>query len=119
MKTKIPHFNILPLVDLVLILLVFFFYTVSQMSFSQSSLIQLPKLLNGQKESLPSLLMINQQNQLIWKGKTLTLAELKSLPLKVVRIQGDRRASLEITVQVLEQLQKQGVQSVSFETVSP
>ena len=116
--------EMLPLIDVVFLLLVFFIYAMVSMVVHHGLKVDLPKAGNTQLDTRDYLnITITADNRILFGELETTKDEL--LPLVVARlkemdeetplfIEGDRSADLGIAVELLDLLQRAGISKVSF-----
>lgn len=114
--------EIIPLIDVVFLLLVFFIYGMLSMTVFRGVRLRLPGGHGSVEARTPVVITISADNRLRMDGGTVTLGAAVgkareqiphgSVP---VLVRGDRRADLGIAVELLSALGTAGVQAVSFE----
>ncbi len=114
----------LPLIDVVFLLLVFFIYAMLSMVLHHGLKVDLPKAGNTQLDSSDYLnITITAENRILFDGTETTIEAL--LPLVTANlkekgsntplyIEGDQAADLGIAITILDLLQKSGIEKVSF-----
>jgi len=123
-ENKKPRVEMLPLIDIVFLLLVFFIYAMLSMSVHRGLKVELPQAATASRDQREHVnIVITRNNELLVNDDPVTLETLaeKVGELKTnnpaVFIRGDRRADLGLAVEVLDRLRGAGVHDVSFETV--
>lgn len=119
-KAKI---EIIPLIDVVFLLLIFFIYTMLSLSVNEEITIDLPNA-PGKKQEVKKYLqiVITKENQIYFDDTKMDMAQLEKLLRQrtvsnkeiPVFVRGDRESHLEVSIQVLEILQKLQMKKVSF-----
>ncbi|TFH15049.1 MAG: hypothetical protein E4H02_08655 [Lentisphaerales bacterium] len=119
-ETHKARIEIVPLLDVVFLLLVFFIYAMLSMSVHRGVRVQLPDG-NGIAEPLENFVItITEDSALLVEGSVVDIDEAVrravQLPLENARvlIYGDRQANLGVAVELLSRLRSSGVGSVSF-----
>lgn len=129
---KPARFELLPLLDVIFLLLIFFIFAMLKMTMQSSIEVQLPQLVDSQPQTEQVLtISINSDNQ-IFINQQITTEEL--MLAEVVRIQkaqqqenekkqvlpilirGDRQSDLGIALSILDKLRLSGFQHVAFAT---
>ena len=116
---------IMPLVDIVFLLLVFFLVATTFLEEEKDLLVRLPESTEGigrEVHSRPATINIREDGTPSWGGKTVSLAELegklkswaKDHPNIGVVLRGDRKAHHEAIVKVLGLCRRSGVRRVSI-----
>lgn len=113
--------NVIPLVDIMLVLLTIVLMTATFVV--QGSIpVNLPKASQKHEESLKSLeLVLTKEGQLFFQGRQVSLVELESLldelnPDTRLVISGDREASLQSLISLLDLLKRKGFEKVAIRT---
>ena len=116
--------EMLPLIDVVFLLLVFFIYAMISMVVHHGLKVDLPKAGKSQLDTRDYLnITITADNRILF-GETVTTLEAL-LPLVTTEleskgsetpifIEGDRQADLGMAIEILDHLQKSGIEKVSF-----
>lgn len=119
-ETHKARIEIVPLLDVVFLLLVFFIYAMLSMSAHRGVRVQLPSG-DGTAEPLDSFVItITENSAVLVEGAVVSINEavrrVAQLPLERARvlIYGDRQADLGVAVELLARLRSSGVASVSF-----
>ncbi len=123
-ETKAARIEILPLIDVIFLLLVFFIYAMVSMVTNRGLKVELPKAMTAQVNQQEYIgITIKADNQLFVNKNKVTLEELiirvtalvendESLP---VIVSGDRRADLGVAIEILDRLNQAEIRKVSFE----
>jgi biopolymer transport protein ExbD len=115
--------NIVPLVDVILVLLVIFIVTAPLIT--QAVKVDLPKAQSQPAESQvqPVVVTIEADGRLHWQGSPLTLAELErrarrlaARPGAELHIEADRAVTYDAVAQVLAAAARAGVERIGFVT---
>ena len=121
-ESRSARIEIVPLIDVVFLLLVFFIYAMLSMTVYRGLRVSLPQGV-GQTEDLETLVIAIAEDNTLWIDQTpVTLAEAVTLaqariadvPLPVL-ISGDRQADLGGSIELLSALRQGGIESVSFQ----
>ena len=121
------RFELLPLLDVIFLLLIFFIFVMLKMTMKNSIDITLPELLASQAQNQEVLtISIDKDNQIFVNeqqtGKDKLLAEVLRLQQTQpeqklsILIHGDKQADLGVALQILDQLRLSGFQQVAFAT---
>ena len=116
--------ELLPLIDVIFLLLIFFIFVMLKMTMQSSIKVDLPHLVAGKQQTEKVLTInINADNQ-IFINKQAT--ELQAIPQKVLSLQqesrqpilirGDRQSDLGIALTILDKLRRAGFKQVAFAT---
>ncbi len=123
-ETKKARVEMLPLIDVVFLLLVFFIYAMLSMVVHHGLKVDLPKAGHAQLDPGNYLGITLTADNRILLGETETTKE-ELVPQVVARlkemgaetplfIEGDRAADLGLAVEILDLLQRAGIEKVSF-----
>ncbi len=121
-ESRSARIEIVPLIDVVFLLLVFFIYAMLSMTVYRGLRVSLPQGV-GQTEDLETLVIAIAEDNTLWIDQTpVTLAEavtraqarITDVPLPVL-ISGDRQADLGVSIELLSALRQGGIESVSFQ----
>ena len=122
-ETKKARVEMLPLIDVVFLLLVFFIYAMLIMVRHHSMKIDLPAAQTARADRVPHItISIDIQNQLHLNNAPVGINELPAL-IKALRtdtpdapifIDGDRASDFGIAIQLLDRLRESGIEEVSF-----
>ena len=121
-ETKKARVEMLPLIDVVFLLLVFFIYAFISMAVHHGIAVDLPEVGNAELQTNEQVVIsVDNKNQIFVNKKPVSEASLlseiqqiegyKNLPIS---INGDDSADLGIAVRILEKLQSAGIKKVSF-----
>lgn len=124
-EKKKARIEVIPLIDIMFLLLVFFIYAMLSMTILRGLKVDLPHTQIGsisQKECLA--ITINQENEIFLNKEKVDLQALpykiqesrRSRPDQRIFINGDEKARLGITIEVLDVLRAYGVEEVNFVT---
>ena len=136
MKFRVHHhqqdhgMNLVPLIDVLFILLIFFIVTFAMARFETELNISVPASESGtQSDRRVGELVINvrQDGTLVWNSKVLTEDQLMAQLQEIARfdrkraiiIRGDRKTEYEKIVRVLSVTHASGLHHVSFATTTP
>ena len=114
--------EIVPLIDVVFLLLVFFIYAMLSMTVYRGLRVSLPRAA-GETESMETLVIAIGADNVLWVDETpVSLPEAVALAKarvteesQPVLISGDRSADLGVSIELLSALREAGVESVSFQ----
>ncbi len=117
----------LPLIDIVFLLLVFFIYAMLSMVVHRGLRVELPAALTAQPDRRDYVsVTVTEDNVIYLDEEQVSLDELMDGVSERVRssaekqipvfISGDRRADLGVAMQILDRLRRAGIREVSFET---
>jgi len=117
----------LPLIDIVFLLLVFFIYAMLSMVVHRGLRVELPAALTAQLDRREYVsVTVTKDNVIYLDEEQVSLDELMDGVSERVRssaekqipvfISGDRRADLGVAMQILDRLGRAGIREVSFET---
>ena len=125
-KTAEPQVNIIPMIDIMLFLLVFFMLSTMYMVQANTIQINLPAAAAANRETRPDIvhLTVNQEGYVFFDTEeqpAVNLAasvqqQLNKNPETVFVLRGDRKAEYNDVVKVLDLLKKTGVRHVSIAT---
>ena len=128
-ETKKARVEMLPLIDVVFLLLVFFIYAMLSMVVHHGLKVDLPSAGSAMLDHSEYIaITIDAENRIYLNGETTALQdlpaavlELRDKEFKPVFIDGDRSAELGPAVQILDALKRSGIDEVSFscKTSSP
>lgn len=118
------RFELLPLIDVIFLLLIFFIFVMLKMTMQSNIKVDLPQLENSAQQTKESIMIsINADNKLFINEQQIDIQELteKILPLqkgthKPILIRGDKQSDLGIALTILEQLRQAGFKQVAFAT---
>jgi biopolymer transport protein ExbD len=117
--------NVVPLVDVMLVLLIIFMITTPLMT--QKTKVELPKATVDERESsappvLPITLAVLEDGSLFWNDEPITLGLLESrlsvaaqqTPQPAINVRGDRTTKYRVVSQIVNVAQAQGMRKVGF-----
>ena len=122
---KRARIEILPLIDIVFLLLVFFIYAMLSMAVHRGVPVNLPASSSAEIERKPTLsVTIKQSGEIVLERDRVPLQDLASLLHAKARISedlgvflfADRKVSCQLLVTVLDQIRSAGVTRVSIQT---
>jgi len=123
-ETKKARIEMLPLIDIVFLLLVFFIYAMLSMVVHRGLKVKLPPAAAAQLDKREFVsVTLTKDNAIYLDEKPVALEDLAGRVLERTRgkretpvfVAGDRRAGLGIAVQILDRLRRAGIDEVSFE----
>ena len=116
--------ELLPLIDVIFLLLIFFIFVMLKMTVQSSIKVDLPQLVEStqQKEDILTI-SINTDNQIFINEQSCTLQHIvkkvlflqKKTKLPIL-IRGDRQSDLGIALTILDKLRLAGFEQVAFAT---
>ena len=114
--------EIVPLIDVVFLLLVFFIYAMLSMTMYRGLRVRLPRGA-GTPENLTTVVITVAADNSLWvEERPVAIGEAVDLAAQRVRdtgvpvlVSGDRRADLGVAVELLGKLRREGVEAVSFQ----
>ena len=121
-ESRSARIEIVPLIDVVFLLLVFFIYAMLSMTVYRGLRVSLPQGV-GQAEDLETLVIAIADDNTLWIDQTPVTVEeavtraqacMTDTPLPVL-ISGDRQANLGVSIELLSALRQGGIESVSFQ----
>jgi biopolymer transport protein ExbD len=118
------RFELLPLIDVIFLLLIFFIFVMLKMTMQSSIKVDLPQLVEtAQQTEEPLTITINVDNQIfideqnsalnLVVNNVLLLQKEKQRP---ILIRGDQHADLGIALTILDKLRQAGFKQVAFAT---
>ena len=121
------RFELLPLLDVIFLLLIFFVFVMLKMTMQSSINIELPQLVDSRQQTEELLIIsINSKNQIFINEKITTeelmVAQVISLQTEKkeqklpILIRGDRQSDLGVALSILDKLRLSGFQHVAFAT---
>jgi len=121
------RFELLPLLDVIFLLLIFFVFVMLKMTMQSSINIELPQLVDSRQQTEELLLIsIDSKNQIFINEKITTeelmLAKVISLQREKkgqklpILIRGDKQSDLGVALSILDKLRLSGFQHVAFAT---
>jgi biopolymer transport protein ExbD len=121
-ENRRARIEIVPLIDVVFLLLVFFIYAMLSMTVYRGLRVSLPHAA-GETEKMETLIIAIGEDNTLWVDEyPVTLTEAVTLArtrvtdeTQPVLISGDRRADLGVSIELLSALREAGIESVSFQ----
>ena len=121
-ETKKARVEMLPLIDVVFLLLVFFIYAMLSMVVHHGMKVDLPSVGNLSLEQSEYIaITIDADNHLFLNeepteadGLAAQVLALRAVDTKPVFINGDQKADLGLAIELLDDLKKAGIEEVSF-----
>jgi biopolymer transport protein ExbD len=121
-ETLTPKIEILPLIDVVFLLLVFFIYAMVNMKTVNALKVDLPETsITDIKIEEPFFLSIDRDNKIYFGKKKIDLNDLGPLlkssiitKTKPIVINGDKKSELGPVLEILEIIRNEGFKNVSF-----
>ena len=118
------RFELLPLIDVIFLLLIFFIFVMLKMTMQNGISIELPQAVSSQSQTKEMLtISINKENQIFinqqattvnaFLDQVISLQNNNKLP---ILIRGDQQANLGIALSILDELQSAGFEHVTFAT---
>ncbi|ABM05032.1 outer membrane transport energization protein ExbD [Psychromonas ingrahamii 37] len=118
------RFELLPLLDVIFLLLIFFVFVMLKMTMQSSINIELPQLVDSQQQTEELLVIsINSKNQLfineevtteeLMLAQVINLQKDNKLP---ILIRGDKKSDLGVALSILDKLRLSGFHHVAFAT---
>ena len=123
---KKARIELIPLLDVVFLLLVFFIYAILSMSVHQGVRVTLPVAAGEAQQKTIVRIVLDAESKLSLDGVPCDMKDCVERVAERVRrapsavlIHGDRQAELGIGIELLSQLRTAGVPSVAFEVQGP
>ncbi|MFO7870402.1 MAG: biopolymer transporter ExbD [Kiritimatiellia bacterium] len=117
-----PRIEIVPLIDVVFLLLVFFIYAMLSMTVYRGLRVDLPSGEGTLEQGKTIMVMIDENNAIFVGGERMTLVQAVGRVAakardkdKPVLVSGDSRSNLGTGIELLSALRSAGVKSVSFQ----
>jgi len=118
------RFELLPLLDVIFLLLIFFIFVMLKMTMQSNIKVDLPQLVSSIQQTEESIIIsINANNKTFINEQEIDIQELteKMLQLqegtnKPILIRGDQQSDLGIALNILDQLRQAGFEKVAFAT---
>ncbi len=119
--------ELLPLIDVIFLLLIFFIFVMLKMTMQSSIPVELPQLVESKQQTEELLtITLDADNQIFINEQNSSLAELvehvtlvqQSAP-QAILIRGDQQADLGIALSILDKLRSAGFKQVAFATEKP
>ena len=116
--------ELLPLIDVIFLLLIFFIFVMLKMTVQSSIPVELPQLVESTEQTEEFLtISINAGNQIFINEQSCTLqqivikaSQLQKKQQQPILIRGDRQADLGIALTILDKLRQAGFKQVAFAT---
>ena len=116
--------ELLPLIDVIFLLLIFFIFVMLKMTLTSSIPVNLPQSVEKtQQTEEPLTISINAGNQIFINEQSCTLQQvvekvalLQEKPKQAILIRGDRQADLGIALTILDKLRLAGFKQIAFAT---
>jgi biopolymer transport protein ExbD len=116
--------ELLPLIDVIFLLLIFFIFVMLKMTLQSSITVNLPQSIESTKQSEDSLtISISSNNQIFINEQSCTLQDVvKKVSFidkdtkRPILIRGDRQSDLGIALTILQKLRLAGFKQVAFAT---
>lgn len=118
------RFELLPLIDVIFLLLIFFIFVMLKMTMQDGISIELPQAVDSQPQTKEMLtISINQENKIYINQQQTDIdsflsqvIELQNNNKQPILIRGDQQANLGIALSILDDLRTAGFEHVSFAT---
>jgi len=118
------RFELLPLIDVIFLLLIFFIFVMLKMTMQNSIKVDLPQLVESTQQTKEMLtISINADNQVFINEQS---SQLQDVVMQVralqqenklpILIRGDRQADLGVALAILDKLRFAGFEQVAFAT---
>ena len=121
---KRARIEMVALIDVVFLLLVFFIYAMLSMTVLRGLELSLPKA-EGRVQREAIVVTLDRDNRLIANKRVMESAQIVSWAMAEhsrtglpVMIRGDREANLGVALELLAELQEEGLETVSFQVES-
>ncbi|MFQ5964513.1 MAG: ExbD/TolR family protein [Candidatus Scalinduaceae bacterium] len=123
LRRKSPRIEMIPLIDIVFLLLVFFIYAMLSMVVHRGLKIELPQATTAEIDRKDYVSITVDKDNKIYFDKIEILLENLSEAIKArskketkIFINGDKKADLGVVINVLDTLRKDEIKEVHFET---
>lgn len=125
LTTRRARIEMIPLIDIVFLLLVFFIYAMLSMAVHHGVKVELPSATTAELDDADHIaISIDAQNRVFLNKQPVSVEEIPALIRQKrggredmpVFIAGDRSADLGLAIEVLDVLRKNGIEQVSFQT---
>jgi biopolymer transport protein ExbD len=123
LRRKGPRIEMIPLIDIVFLLLVFFIYAMLSMVVHRGFKVDLPQATTAEidKEDYASITVDKENRVLLNKEEVLIENLSEEVKIKIKKgvkifINGDKEADLGVVINVLDTLRKDEIKEVFFET---
>ena len=115
--------EMVPLIDVIFLLLVFFIYAMLSMTIHRGIIVDLPEIFNAKIDNRKNVaITITKENRLYVNKVETPIDDLineiqrqNSLDDSIFIVNGDKKADLGIAIKVLDRLRTAGIDEVSFE----
>lgn len=116
--------ELLPLIDVIFLLLIFFIFVMLKMTLQSSITVDLPQSIESRKQNEDSVtISISSNNQIFINEQSCTLQDvvkkvsyIEKETKRPILIRGDRQSDLGIALTVLQKLRLAGFKQVAFAT---
>jgi Biopolymer transport protein len=123
LKTKKARIEMIPLIDIVFLLLVFFIYAMLSMVVHRGFKVDLPQATTAEidKEDYASI-TVDKENRILLNKKEVLIENLSEEIQTEIKegvkifINGDKEADLGVVINVLDTLRRDNIKEVYFET---
>ena len=126
LRRKGPRIEMIPLIDIVFLLLVFFIYAMLSMVVHRGFKVELPQATTAEIDRKDYVSITVDKDNRILLNKAEVLIEDLSEKVKTIAeagtkifINGDKEAGLGVVISVLDTLRRDGIKDVYFETQPP
>jgi len=126
LRRKGPRIEMIPLIDIVFLLLVFFIYAMLSMVVHRGFKVDLPQATTAEIDRKDYVSITVDKDNRILLNKAEVLIEDLSEKVKTIAeagtkifINGDKEADLGVVISVLDTLRRDGIKDVYFETQPP
>ena len=126
LRRKGPRIEMIPLIDIVFLLLVFFIYAMLSMVVHRGFKVDLPQATTAEIDGKDYVSITVDKDNRILLNKAEVLIEDLSEKVKTIAeagtkifINGDKEADLGVVISVLDTLRRDGIKDVYFETQPP
>ena len=126
LRRKGPRIEMIPLIDIVFLLLVFFIYAMLSMVVHRGFKVDLPQATTAEIDRKDYVSITVDKDNRILLNKAEVLIEDLSEKVKTIAeagtkifINGDKEAGLGVVISVLDTLRRDGIKDVYFETQPP
>lgn len=118
------RFELLPLIDVIFLLLIFFIFVMLKMTMQSNIKVDLPQLVaNTQQTGELLTISINADNQIFINGESSSLSLIVNSAMSQqkdnnnpILIRGDQQSELGIALTILDKLRNAGFEHVAFAT---
>ena len=121
-EERSARIELLPLMDIMFLVLLFFIYSVFSMTVHRGLKVDLPSAAGSLHEGERTIITIAADNSLYLNKQPMALDELIPAATALaapVLISADRAASLGIGIELLSQLKTAGIEQVAFQVTGP